>query len=191
MTLIGTQLKELRERETLTMGFVSDKTGIKMENLYDIEHNRIKPSISLIKRLARLYGYDPYVLRLIVNKSELSEFQDEVGEWGNETFKHDDFSLYSLWHHLEKEVKELAQAIADFKVPALNNIERLPEKPKQLDRTRINDELADCFILLLDMAHVINTDILDEARKKLEINRQRTWGEPDEHGVIEHVEVRD
>lgn len=119
--------------------------------------------------------------------SELSEFQKEVGEWADETFKHDDYSLYSLFLHLGKEIKELGIAIADFMGQALQNLKELPNRPKQLDRQKLNNELADCFILLLNIAHICNIDLLDESRKKMERNRKRKWRKPDKDGVIEHV----
>jgi predicted house-cleaning noncanonical NTP pyrophosphatase (MazG superfamily) len=95
--------------------------------------------------------------------SELSEFQKWVGEWGNETFnpKRGNNSK-AIVHHLEKEVCELMDSNS-------------PE------------EAADCFILLLHHAHALGYDLLDEARKKMEINKERQWGLPDENGVVEHV----
>ena len=124
--------------------------------------------------------------------SELSEFQREVGDWGRETFNHDDLSLYSLWHHLQKEVKELAAAIADFGGQALDNISCFFENIKPLNRSRMGDELADCFILLLNIAHLSGIDLFDEARKKMGINRGRDWPDIlDKDGVFEHIKPKE
>lgn len=120
------------------------------------------------------------------DKSELSAFQRSVGKWGKKTFNHDDHSLYSLWHHLEKETKELAGAIADFMGQAMDNVKQLPDKPQPLDRKRIADELADCHLLLLNIAHLTGVDLGKASRAKMEINRKRKRGEPDKDGVIEH-----
>ena len=51
-------------------------------------------------------------------------------------------------------------------------------------------EYADCLILLLDaycMAGGSADELIDTAFKKLEINKRRDWGTPDENGVVEHI----
>ncbi len=51
-------------------------------------------------------------------------------------------------------------------------------------------EYADCMLLLLDAASNAGLpadDLLNTCWEKLAINRARTWGEPDENNVIEHV----
>ena len=93
--------------------------------------------------------------------SELSAFQWTVGAWQTETFPN--ATKESRIAHLKKEVKELA-------------IYHLPE------------EAADCLLLLLGHAYVCGYDLLEEAKRKLEINRNRKWGEPDHEGVVEHIE---
>lgn len=112
--------------------------------------------------------------------SELIEFQQEVGEWGDKTFNSKrDYNkqdcTYGIYNHFVKEVKELKLAIKhSFSC----------DEPPQ--RT-IEEETADCFILLLHLSFWYGFDLLKAARNKMEINRKRTWGEPDKDGVIEHV----
>jgi len=53
--------------------------------------------------------------------------------------------------------------------------------------SRIPNEAADCFILLLQLAHSLDFDLLEEAKKKMETNRKRKWGKPDMYGIIEHI----
>ena len=56
--------------------------------------------------------------------------------------------------------------------------------------TRIKFELADCLTLLLDVAahEFIDVDeLLAASEEKMEINKKRKWGEPDENGVVEHI----
>ncbi len=68
--------------------------------------------------------------------------------------------------HLAKEVKELAD--------------------DPFDRF----EYADCLLLILDAANNagISADVLlKTAFQKLEINKQRKWGKPNEAGFVEHV----
>src|SRR5690242_18578343 len=48
-------------------------------------------------------------------------------------------------------------------------------------------ELADCFLLLVGVAHLSNIDLEAAAIEKLEINKAREWGEPDAEGVVEHI----
>lgn len=48
-------------------------------------------------------------------------------------------------------------------------------------------EAADVFLLLLHFSHRSGFSLMDEARRKLEINKRRQWGEPDAEGVVEHV----
>jgi hypothetical protein len=53
-------------------------------------------------------------------------------------------------------------------------------------------EIADCLLLLIDIANRagISAGALVECGfTKLEINRTRIWGEPDEQGVRHHIEV--
>lgn len=112
--------------------------------------------------------------------SELSEFQKEVGEWGNRTFNSKrNFEkracTYGIYNHFVKEVKELKTVI-----------QQLFDKNKP-PHVSIDEEVADCFILLLHLSFWHGFDLLEAARHKMEINRGRTWGEPDKDGVIEHV----
>ena len=51
-------------------------------------------------------------------------------------------------------------------------------------------EWADCTILLLDAvrkAGYSTEDLYQAVIRKMEINKNRTWGEPDENGVVRHV----
>lgn len=106
--------------------------------------------------------------------SELRAYQKEIGEWGDETFnskRSDDLAvnLYAIANHLKKEAQEVVDSAGcdDYEL--------------------ISEEISDCFLLLLHIAHNLEIDLLDCAREKMEINYKRTWGEPDKDGVIEHV----
>lgn len=90
----------------------------------------------------------------------MNNFQKEVGDWGTKTFQK--ATPESIVAHLKKEVSELAES----------------HKPQ---------EGADCLILLLHHAHIVGYDLLEEAKKKLQINKKRRWGYPDENGVVEHI----
>jgi ssDNA-binding Zn-finger/Zn-ribbon topoisomerase 1 len=95
---------------------------------------------------------------------ELDRLQDEVGAWGVATFPH--ATRESIIAHLRRELDELERA----------------ETPAQRA-----EEGADCYLLLLHLAHRDVYDLRGEAARKLEVNRGRTWGAPDAEGVSEHV----
>lgn len=101
-------------------------------------------------------GWDDHCTCRVAFMSELSEFQKKVGEWGNETFnskgdiRKQEF-INGRLVHLNKELEEFIISLH-------------PE------------EAADCFLLLLHLSHLLNFDLLEEARKKMEINRKRKWG---------------
>lgn len=88
------------------------------------------------------------------------DFQTEVGTWAEKQFNQS--TNKSICIHLQREVKELSDSFS-------------------------KEEAADCFILLLHFAYKNKFDLLAEARKKHEINKNREWGELDEEGVVEHI----
>lgn len=49
------------------------------------------------------------------------------------------------------------------------------------------EEMADVFMLLAHLADGAHVNLARAVFDKLEKNRKRAWGEPDEFGVIEHV----
>lgn len=90
-----------------------------------------------------------------------SQFQEEVSTWAAETFPHQ--TPQSKIAHLRKEIEELAEAPDD------------------------GEEMADCFILLLNLAEMAGVNLMAEAQRKMGINRNRKWDEPDADGVCHHV----
>jgi NTP pyrophosphatase (non-canonical NTP hydrolase) len=93
----------------------------------------------------------------------------DITRWNRATFP-TSLVAHKL-NHLKQEVDEL---IFDVK----NN---LPSKRK---------EFADCFILLFcaaETAGMSYDDICDAILEKMNINKQREWGKPDENGVINHI----
>jgi len=94
----------------------------------------------------------------------------EITQWQNKTFP--TATALSSATHLKDEIAELMEAI------------------KLGNRFEINHEIADCFILLFNIAdkcslsHMSLKAIIDE---KMAINYARTWNKPDERGVVKHV----
>ena len=117
----------------------------------------------------------------------LQQLMDDISEWSDATFGNGQRNP-AIVHHLKKEVDELIEALNILKVLGCDNSVGIGEFGRQLSKTEM--EYADCFMLLLDSAHhfgMTADDILKAASKKLEINKQRKWGNPDENGVIEHI----
>ncbi len=115
----------------------------------------------------------------------IQSLMDDIYEWSQEAFGKEQRSVPIL-HHLSKEVKELIEAISHFQK---NNTIKLPYNESCKNLTDVKEEYADCFMLILDSASNFGLsakDLIVEAYKKLEINKGRKWGSPDDNGVIEH-----
>lgn len=96
---------------------------------------------------------------------DLQKFQNDITEWANTTFGNNR-QPSSVIAHLAKEVIELSEQPYDI------------------------EEYADCFILLLNASKLAGVNVqqlLEAAESKMEINRHRKWGKPDENGVVEHL----
>lgn len=92
--------------------------------------------------------------------------QNHIAEWSDMQFGNNR-NPDCMISHLKKEVEELSL------------------KPYS------SEEYADCLMLLLDAARVANIDteqLWEATVKKLEINKKRKWGKPDEDGVVEHID---
>jgi len=95
-----------------------------------------------------------------------------ITEWQRETFPN--ATVFSKLAHLEQELEELVMAL---------HSENETEESKRM-------EFADCFLLLYGAAaaHGMSYgDICTAIDQKMEINRNRTWGKPDENGVVNHI----
>ncbi len=92
------------------------------------------------------------------------KMQDDIGEFCDKTFGQS--TITSKLIHLREEIDEVEADPSDI------------------------IEWADCTILLLDglrKAGYSTEDLHDAMLKKMEINRNRKWGEMDEDGVVRHV----
>lgn len=112
----------------------------------------------------------------------LQSFMNDTTRWSDETFDNGKFNRgrsIPISHHLKKEVKELTESLESY---FQNGSVESFEKAKY--------ELADCMILICDCATHFgcNADeLLTACENKLEINKARKWGFPDENGVVEHI----
>ena len=88
--------------------------------------------------------------------------QQRIFDWGRETFGAGQRSE-GVYAHLVREIKELGDYLND------------------------GEELADCTILLLELAGFAGVNLLDEVEKKHQINRGRKWGDIEPDGSILHI----
>lgn len=101
--------------------------------------------------------------RLVVLEPKLSldAILREVGCWQASTFPN--ATPASCAEHLRREAEELADNPTD------------PE------------EMADVMMLLYGLSSSAGVDLRQAVADKLRKNRQRLWGQPDRHGVVEHI----
>lgn len=119
------------------------------------------------------------------NRNELQKLMDDISEWSDNTFGLDQRNP-AIAYHLKKEIDELIWAI---KAHQNGNKPSVSVKGDMLVE-RVFLEYADCFMLLLDSATHLGlsaNDLIAYSRIKLEINKARKWGVPDENGVVEHI----
>lgn len=108
--------------------------------------------------------------------SSMKKLQREIGEWGDKTFPTSTKSekLHGVIHHLSDEVYELMAEVMMYSA----NIDR---------REQFRQEVADAGILVFQLAYTLGFDLETEIREKMEINKKRKWGTPDERGVVKHI----
>lgn len=106
----------------------------------------------------------------IVKRPDLSlmTLQGRISAWATETFGEEAHGqrMGGVYAHLVKEVKELGE-----KLGTMGAVE----------------ELADCTILLFELATFHNVDLYTEVEGKFAINQTREWGDIEEDGSILHI----
>ena len=102
--------------------------------------------------------------------NKLQKLQNDIVAWSTSTFGDRQFTAIPVIEHLGKEADEL--------IDAINN------------KGNYKEEFADCFMLLIEAAKIcgiLTNELIDLTYAKLEVNKKRKWGKPDEKGIIEHV----
>lgn len=100
---------------------------------------------------------------------------DRVVKWQDETFGK--ATPLSKLYHLREEIDELINELSPL----------FPDEA--IDGDKVEDEYADCFLLLYGSAHKFGLDwdkINLAISRKMDKNERREWGEPDENGVVRH-----
>mgnify|MGYP001363827711 CR=1 FL=1 len=135
------------------------------------------------------YLYAPRLAeKMMEEKDDLQKLMNDISEWSDETFGSGQRNP-AIVYHLKKEVDELIAAIDKTNTLGGDPSVGVGEFGRQRTVTRV--EYADCLMLLLDSAHhfgISAKELLSVTRGKLEINKVRKWGKPDENGVVEHIE---
>lgn len=120
--------------------------------------------------------------------TRLQILQNKIKEWSDSTFGNQRTGK-PIAYHLKKEIDEVITAIERLEERIFTEKGDIQEVYREEHR-RVKFELADCFILLLDVAaheNITVTQLFDASEEKMEINKKRKWGEPDENGVVEHI----
>ena len=115
---------------------------------------------------------------------KLQKLMNNIAEWSNSEFGKGQRNL-AIVYHLKKEVDELIEAIEKY-----NKSKGLTFEESRLSQAYT--EYADCFMLLLDSAFHFGLsadDLIGITISKLEVNKTREWGKPDEKGVVEHIKT--
>lgn len=118
---------------------------------------------------------------------KLQKLMNDTRRWSDATFGEGDRNL-AIIYHLTKEVAELIDAMEDYKESSNSSNMDFKEYSTKIDK--VECELADCFLLLLDSAKHFGMDaddLINVSRAKLNTNKKRKWGIPDENGVVEHI----
>jgi len=128
-------------------------------------------TIEDMKRLA-LDGIK--LLEQLGEPDSMQDFLEEIMVWSNATFP--ESTTTAKLKHLIKEVGEV--------------IKEVENQVSSAQRRRVREEFADVFILLLNALSsegIHFGQLVEDAKAKMEINKTREWGTPDEHGVVEHI----
>lgn len=88
---------------------------------------------------------------------------------------------------IQQEVVEWISSVRPDRTAA-NAYDKLIEEVEELKESELLDplEFADVLILVLDLAHMADIDIVSAVRHKLAINRKRRWA-VDDKGILNHV----
>lgn len=122
--------------------------------------------------------------------NDIQKLQDDIKKWSDEAF-----GIYRtgtpIVYHLKKEIDELINALDDLHQGVYANDVTVGAMQVVNKRHQILMESVDCFTLLLDVLAHEQFDVnqlIEASYIKLEINKKRKWGEPNENGVVEHIE---
>lgn len=151
----------------------SDGTPIKQlwtqEQLSDQEFTEASQGQAYV----RASDYDSLRFKLAEAEERLdynstrAKVQKFVSDWQKATFPH--ASIGSMFYHMKEEFEELDRALLGT------------------DKSAVIEECSDIGMLLFGIAARVEFDLIEAIFGKLEVNKNREWGEPDERGVVKHI----
>jgi len=110
-------------------------------------------------------------MRQDIDWNNIREVQQEIHAWANRTFpKRTDYGAFTKL--VMEEIPELIQ------------------HKKEKGVKDIGPELADTFILLMDLAMMWGVDIPSALANKMEVNDRRMWNFDPVAGVYQHVAIK-
>ena len=142
--------------------------------IYEARIHSLEQQVEQAQSYARECSDRAAMLEIEPCFDSLNEFQSFVGHWGCVTFPN--ATMESIAHHAQDEVIELRKALL------FAPIDPVSQNDADMDA-------ADVFLLLLHYFHRRGVSLMDTAQAKMEINRARRWGTPDERGVVRHIET--
>ena len=107
----------------------------------------------------------------------MNKLQQEHGDWANKQFS----------SHFKDGIPNPMAPFYHLVDPSKGEVWELLEALKSGNYQRIALELADCQLLLYSIAHLCSVDLEKSAEYKFMVNRNRSWGQPDVDGIVEHV----
>ncbi|MDD9900506.1 MAG: DUF550 domain-containing protein [Alphaproteobacteria bacterium] len=93
------------------------------------------------------------------------------------------------WQKMQEEIGVFTDKTFGTSTPRAKALHLAEEAQEAADDPADIIEWADCIILLLDgvrKAGYTTDDLYDAVQRKMEINKNRTWGKADKDGVVRH-----
>jgi NTP pyrophosphatase (non-canonical NTP hydrolase) len=112
----------------------------------------------------------------------LQKLAESIARWQAETFPH--ATGASAAEHLRRETHELW---SEFWYTPPGGVKLT--KPDAPSVDYVAEEAADVFFMLVQLSQTVGFDLRDAVSAKFAKNLGRKWKEPDEHGVVEHLEA--
>lgn len=111
----------------------------------------------------------------------LGRWQEVIGGWAERTFEQ---TTDGIIRHLYEETAEL------YRANLMRPRQDMPPTSATGESTAaaIQQEAADCLILLLALAHHEGFSLVDAVAMKHLVNAGRVWGEKDEDGIVHHID---
>lgn len=153
--------------------------GTTKGNLQNVVINKAYSKISVkdVYQIASTH-FDDFIIIgwCIAEKKHIDIFIREVSKWSKETFdeKRNPASLYKLKEELDELIKSVEQYL---------------KNPSKDNEIKMQDEYADCFLILFDSAKdfgYLFTDILEFMKSKFKVVKERKNWIRNENGSYQH-----